>query len=76
MKDGHPAEFSQVVIDMKNGKTGHLRIEDARKGRGKVSGHWPVLYYNRQSISAAFSWKACGSTECLNYNGVLNFSQN
>ena len=36
-KDGHPAEFSKVEADMKAGKTGHLHIQKARKGRRKVS---------------------------------------
>ncbi len=29
--------FSQIVMDMVAGKTGSLRVEQARKGRGKVS---------------------------------------
>ncbi len=35
-KEGHPAEFAQVVDAMQLGKTGRLRIEKARKGRYKV----------------------------------------
>ena len=35
-KGGKPAEFSKVVQGMKAGKTGHLTIERARKGLGKV----------------------------------------
>ena len=35
-KGGKPAEFSEVVREMKAGKTGHLRIKKARKGLGKV----------------------------------------
>ena len=35
-KNGHPAEFAQVVKEMQLGKTGKIRIENARKGRGKV----------------------------------------
>ncbi len=35
-KGGKPAAFSEVVSEMKAGHTGHKRIENARKGRGKV----------------------------------------
>ncbi|KAK2155924.1 hypothetical protein LSH36_227g06072 [Paralvinella palmiformis] len=33
-KDRNPPEFSQVIKDMTAGKTGHIRVEKARKGRG------------------------------------------
>ena len=39
-KGGKPAEFSEVVREMKAGKTGHLRIKKARKGLGKVRWLW------------------------------------
>lgn len=35
-KNGEPAEFSNVVKDMKAGKTGYRKIHKARKGKGKV----------------------------------------
>ena len=34
-KNGEPAAFQKIISDMKAGKTGHLRIENARKIRGK-----------------------------------------
>ena len=43
-KKGHPAEFAQVVKDMQLGKTGRIRIENARKGRGKVR-RWHFTCY-------------------------------
>ena len=42
-KKGHPAEFATVVKEMQLGKTGHLRIEKARSGRGKVGMNQCVL---------------------------------
>jgi voltage-dependent calcium channel alpha-2/delta-3 len=35
-KDGRPAKFSDVVKDMKAGRTGSLTVPRARKGKGKV----------------------------------------
>ena len=35
-KDGFPKEFSMVVAEMISGRTGHIRIKNARKGLGKV----------------------------------------
>ena len=36
LKNGKPAEFSQVMKDMMARKSGHLRIEKGRKGLKKV----------------------------------------
>ncbi len=49
-KKGHPAGFTQVYKDMQAGKTGHLRIEKGRRGRGKVG-------VNFEETGSFFEWQ-------------------
>ena len=57
-KKGHPAEFAQVVKEMQLGKTGHLRIEKARSGRGKVGMNQCILP-NRTAICFMYVYLNC-----------------